>query len=62
MAPRPKSQSYLSDLKRTVPRGRDTWERLVIAEGFEIHIRADLVERYQALMPRLMILIKEMLK
>jgi len=62
LPPRPKSSSYLSDLKRAVPRGRDTWERLVIAEGFEIHIRTDLVERYQALMSRLMILIKEMLK
>jgi len=60
-APRREPPSYLKSLKRTIPRGGDTWERLTIAEGLEIHIRADLVERYQALMPRLMILIKEWL-
>ncbi|MFB3787786.1 MAG: helix-turn-helix domain-containing protein [bacterium] len=61
LPPRPEDKSYLKSLKRTVPRGRDTWERLTIAEGLEIHIRSDMVERYQALMPRMMILIKELL-
>ena len=40
-------------------RDRALWRRYVLAPGVELHVRADLVERYRTLVERLRALARE---